>query len=47
MIDIAELTNIFKEKLEKSGSFDEAILKLAWIAYQKGLEDGRRWEDEL
>ena len=37
-----ELLEIFKDKLAKTGSLDAAFLKVVWIAYQKGLADGKK-----
>lgn len=40
MITQEELVKVFYEKLAKTGSLDEALLKALWISYQAGLKDG-------
>jgi len=41
MTTIEELREIFIEKLRKTGSFDEAIMKVAWVAFNRGIEAER------
>lgn len=36
MIDIDALKQVFREKLEKTGSMDEAFTKAVWVAFQAG-----------
>lgn len=35
------LLDIFRDKLLKTGSLDAAFLKAVWVAYNRGLADGR------
>lgn len=42
MIDIMKLKQIFNEKLEKSGSFDEAFTKAVWEAFKHGIKEGKK-----
>ena len=35
------LLDLFLDKLAKSKSLDEAFLKAVWVAYNRGLADGR------
>lgn len=39
MLDAQTLIPIFAEKLLKSGSFTEAVNKIAWVSYKQGLKD--------
>jgi hypothetical protein len=39
MIDVAELRKAYGEKLERTGSFDEAFTKAVWTAYKAGLSE--------
>ncbi len=41
MLDIADLKKIFSVKLMDTNSFDSAFTKSVWIAYKKGVEDGK------
>jgi hypothetical protein len=42
IIDMTELTRLFKEKLDVTGSMDAAFKKAVWVAYQSGVEAGRQ-----
>jgi hypothetical protein len=42
MTTIEELRELFIDKLRRSGSFDEAIMKIAWVAFSRGVEVGRQ-----
>lgn len=42
-----ELLDLFRAKLEQTGSLDKAFLKSVWVAYQRGLEDGRKECEEI
>ena len=39
MMDNREMVQIFADKLSKTGSMDEALVKAVWMAYNKGLSD--------
>ena len=39
MIDAATLKKIFTEKLNATGSLDQAFLKAVWVAYMQGIKD--------
>lgn len=39
---MTELTRLFKEKLDVTGSMDAAFKKAVWVAYQSGVEAGRQ-----
>lgn len=41
MITTETLKKIFNEKLDKTGSMDQAFTKAVWVAYNAGLADGR------
>lgn len=41
MVDANEIKKVFAEKLLKSGSMDEALLKAIWVAYKQGILDGK------
>ena len=41
MIAMTDLLVLFREKLEKTGSLDAALLKVVWVAYQRGLADAK------
>lgn len=36
-----ELLSVFRDKLQQTGSLDAAFLKAVWMAYKKGIEDGK------
>jgi hypothetical protein len=44
MIDVNKLKIEFAEKLLKSGSMDEALLKVVWVAYKQGFYD-KDWNE--
>jgi hypothetical protein len=48
MVTMTEINKLYAEKLLETGSHDKAMLKVVWIAYQKGLADGieHRGENE-
>lgn len=39
MINITELRKEFSNKLAKTDNFDDALIKVLWLAYQKGVSD--------
>jgi hypothetical protein len=39
MINITELRKEFSTKLTKTDNFDDALIKVLWLAYQKGVSD--------
>lgn len=41
MIDLNKIKPIFAEKLLRTGSFDEAMMKVCWICYSAGVEEGK------
>jgi hypothetical protein len=41
MITTDELTEIFHKKLAETGSLDQAFKKAVWVAYQRGLAEGK------
>lgn len=41
MLDVAELREVFAEKLRRTNNMDAAFVKAVWVAYQKGLEDAK------
>ena len=38
-IFVDELRDLYRDKLERTGSFDAAFTKAVWVAYQKGIEE--------
>ena len=40
MLTLNRLKTIFAEKLQSTGSLDEALLKVAWVSYKEGIKDG-------
>lgn len=44
MITLEQLNALYIEKLQKSGSHDEAIMKVWWRAYQQGAKDAQKQE---
>ncbi len=42
MISVDKLKTLFAEKLLATSSLDAAIKKACWVAYKKGLEDGKK-----
>jgi hypothetical protein len=41
MTDIQELKDLFRAKLERTGSLDAAFTKAVWVAYKAGYADGQ------
>lgn len=41
MIGIDTLREIYIDKLQRSGSFDQAFTKACWIAFKRGREIGQ------
>jgi hypothetical protein len=39
MINITELRKAFADKLAKTDNFDDALIKVLWLAYQAGVND--------
>ena len=39
MIDVNHIKTLFAEKLVKSISMDEALLKAVWVSYKQGISD--------
>jgi len=39
MINVTELRKIFSDKLLVTDNFDEALIKVLWVAYQQGVDD--------
>jgi hypothetical protein len=39
MINVTELRKIFADKLILTNNFDEALIKVLWVAYQQGVDD--------
>ena len=39
---VPDLLKIFSEKLDRTGSFDDAFTKAMWMAYKQGIEDERK-----
>jgi len=39
MINVTELRKIFSDKLLATNNFDEALIKVLWVAYQQGVDD--------
>ena len=37
---VPDLLKVFSEKLDRTGSFDQAFTKAVWMAYKQGIEDG-------
>lgn len=42
MILVADLRQVFADKLAKTGSLDAALTKAVWVAYKQGLADGAK-----
>lgn len=42
MINTSDLTAEFAAKLAKTGSMDEALIKVLWLAYKAGVHDERQ-----
>lgn len=42
MLTLAELNKLYAEKLLKTGSHDQAIKKIAWVAYQRGIKEAKK-----
>jgi hypothetical protein len=42
MLDVNKIIPIFAEKLQRTGSFDDAMRKVLWIAYKQGIKDARK-----
>lgn len=40
MITREEVISIFKDKLERTGSLDDALWKACWVSYKDGYKDG-------
>jgi hypothetical protein len=40
MTGIEELKDVFRDKLERTMSLDDAFRKAVWIAYKRGYTDG-------
>ena len=40
MIGMEELTEVFNDKLERTGSLDAAFTKSHWVAFKKGYNIG-------
>lgn len=36
-----ECIKIYRDKLDATGSMDAALLKVAWVAYQRGLQEAK------
>jgi hypothetical protein len=41
MVDMSELKRVFADKLLRTGSFDEALTKVAWGSFKAGVEAGK------
>lgn len=41
MIGIEELKAVYLDKLQKTGSFDQAFTKAIWTSFLKGIETGQ------
>jgi hypothetical protein len=41
MLTTDKLRMVFKDKLEKTGSLDAAFTKAVWVAYKRGIADGK------
>lgn len=40
MITVHDLLDLFRDKLERTLSFDAAFTKATWVAYTRGYDDG-------
>ena len=45
MLTVEDLNKIYVEKLAATNSHDAAMLKVAWVAYCRGLADGVKKEE--
>lgn len=42
MIDVAQLRKVYADKLEATGSFDQAFTKAVWVAFKLGIESTKK-----
>lgn len=41
MIDMTELRKIFADKLVSTNNLDDALIKVCWVAFIKGVESAK------